>query len=49
MDLGPADESYDLRFLDAMVPHHEGAVVMAKEVLQKSQRPEMKKLAKEII
>jgi uncharacterized protein (DUF305 family) len=49
MDLGPADQSFDLRFLDAMVPHHEGAVVMAKEVLQKSQRPEMKKLAKEII
>lgn len=49
MDLGPADESYDLRFLDAMVPHHEGGVVMAKEVLQKSQRPEVKKLAEEII
>ncbi len=49
MDLGPADADYDLRFVDAMIPHHEGAVVMAKEVLQKSQRPEMKKLAEAII
>jgi len=49
MDLGPANEEFDLRFIDAMIPHHEGAVVMAKEVLQKSQRPEMKKLANEII
>jgi uncharacterized protein (DUF305 family) len=49
MDLGPADESYDLRFIDAMTPHHEGAVIMAKEALQKSKRPEVKKLANEII
>lgn len=49
MDLGPADENYDLRFVDAMIPHHEGAIVMAKDVLQKSKRPELKKLATEII
>ncbi|MBW4672215.1 MAG: DUF305 domain-containing protein [Cyanomargarita calcarea GSE-NOS-MK-12-04C] len=49
MDLGPADANYDLRFIDGMIPHHEGAVVMAKEALQKSKRPEIKKLANEII
>jgi uncharacterized protein (DUF305 family) len=49
MDLGPADADYDLRFIDAMIPHHQGAVNMAKEVLNKSQRPEMKKLAQDII
>ena len=49
MDLGPADADYDLRFLDAMIPHHQGAVEMAQEVLSKSQRPEMKKLAQDII
>lgn len=49
MSLGVADDSYDLRFVDAMIPHHEGAVVMAKAVLEKSQRPELRKLAQEII
>ncbi|NJM77353.1 MAG: DUF305 domain-containing protein [Acaryochloridaceae cyanobacterium RU_4_10] len=49
MDLGPADTNLDLRFIDAMIPHHQGAVVMAKEALQKSKRPEIKKLAKNIL
>ncbi len=49
MDLGPADADYDLRFVDAMTPHHQGAVEMAKEALEKSQRPEIKKLAEDII
>ncbi|MCG9890146.1 MAG: DUF305 domain-containing protein [Thermosynechococcaceae cyanobacterium MS004] len=49
MDLGPADADLDLRFIDAMTPHHEGAVVMAKDAQQKSKRPEIQKLAAEII
>jgi uncharacterized protein (DUF305 family) len=49
MDLGPVDADFDLRFIDAMIPHHEGAVIMAKEVLTKSQRPELKKMAQAII
>jgi uncharacterized protein (DUF305 family) len=49
MDLGPADETFDLRFIDAMIPHHEGAVLMAQEALQKSNRPEIKQLAEGII
>ena len=49
MDLGPADAELDLRFIDAMTPHHQGAVVMAKEAQQKSKRPEIKKLAADII
>jgi uncharacterized protein (DUF305 family) len=49
MSLGPKDENFDLRFLDGMTPHHEGAVVMAQEALQKSQRPEIKQLAQAII
>jgi uncharacterized protein (DUF305 family) len=47
--LGPADADYDHRFIDMMIPHHEGAVQMAKDALQKSQRPEIKKFAEEII
>jgi uncharacterized protein (DUF305 family) len=49
MDLGPADANFDLRFIDAMIPHHQGAVEMAKEAQQKSKRPEIKKLAADII
>ncbi|MBE9123282.1 DUF305 domain-containing protein [Tychonema sp. LEGE 07199] len=49
MDLGAADDQFDLRFLNAMIPHHEGALVMAQDALKKSKRPEMKKLSEEII
>ncbi len=49
MDVGPADANYDLRFLDSMIPHHQGALVMSQEVLTKSKRPELIKLAKGII
>ncbi|URR34779.1 DUF305 domain-containing protein [Thermosynechococcus sp. HN-54] len=49
MELGVSDENLDLRFIDAMILHHQGAVSMAKEAIQKSQRPEIKKLALEII
>lgn len=49
MDLGPKDETFDLRFIDAMIPHHEGAVIMAQEALQKSSRPEIQQLAQAII
>jgi uncharacterized protein (DUF305 family) len=49
MDLGPADADYDLRFIDAMIPHHEGAVTMAQDMLAKTDRPELKKLAQTIL
>ena len=41
MDVGPADANYDLRFIDSMIPHHQGALAMAQEVLEKSKRPEL--------
>lgn len=49
MDLGAADANYDLRFIDAMTLHHQGAVKMAKEAAQKSERSEIKQLASTII
>jgi uncharacterized protein (DUF305 family) len=49
MDVGPANANYDLRFLDSMIPHHQGALVMAEEVLKKSKRPELITLAKSIL
>ncbi|MBD1400506.1 DUF305 domain-containing protein [Pelovirga terrestris] len=49
MDMGPADETYDLRFIDGMIVHHQGAVEMAEEALLKSIRPEIRQLAEAII
>ncbi|MDZ8079687.1 MAG: DUF305 domain-containing protein [Nostoc sp. DcaGUA01] len=48
-DLGAADAEFDLRFINAMIPHHEGAVKMAQDALAKSKRPQIKQLAQEII
>ena len=42
-------QTYDLEFIKQMIPHHEGAVVMAEEALQKSQKLEIKALANAII
>jgi uncharacterized protein (DUF305 family) len=49
MDLGGADDEFDLRFINAMIPHHEGAVVMAEDLQNKSNRPELQTLAEAII
>jgi len=49
MDLGPADDTYDLRFIDGMIIHHDGAVEMAREAQLKSQRPEVLALADAVI
>lgn len=43
------DKDFDLAFIDMMTPHHVGAVTMAKEALQKSEKPEIKTLAGQII
>jgi uncharacterized protein (DUF305 family) len=45
------DESilYDQRFLQAMISHHEGAIHMAEEALQMSEREEIRTLSEEII
>jgi uncharacterized protein (DUF305 family) len=47
--LGGADSNYELRFIDMMIPHHEGAVMMAKNAEKNASRPELKKLAAQII
>lgn len=39
----------DLEFIKEMIPHHQGAVAMANEALQKSQKNEIKMLANGII
>ena len=55
MDISPdhmqkmTGAAFDRMFVDMMIPHHEGALTMAGDALAKSQRPEVKKLAQEII
>ena len=39
----------DVDFVQGMIPHHQGAVDMAKIVLQYGSDPEIKKIAQEII
>jgi uncharacterized protein (DUF305 family) len=39
--LGPADETVDLRFLNALIAHHEAGILMTKEIRTKSSRAEV--------
>ncbi|MES2642484.1 MAG: DUF305 domain-containing protein [Myxococcota bacterium] len=47
--LGPETASSDRMFLEMMVPHHEGAVDMARIALERAEHPEIKSLAESII
>ena len=48
-DLGPADSTYDDRFIDMMIPHHQGAIAMARDAREKAQHPELRALADSMI
>ena len=41
--------SYDIRWIDAMISHHEGAIDMANDALKKSQNPDIINLCNAII
>jgi uncharacterized protein (DUF305 family) len=41
--------AFDVRFIDAMIPHHEGAITMAEAALTKAQHTEIRQMAQEII
>lgn len=46
---GKTGDEFDKAFLDDMIIHHQGAVDMAQLVLKNSKRPELIKLANDII
>jgi uncharacterized protein (DUF305 family) len=46
---GKTGDAFDKEFLSQMIVHHEGAVAMAQQVLAQSKRPELLKLAQDII
>lgn len=48
MDLGRADRTLDLRYVNAMIAHHRGAMLVAEQAT-KSERAEVKNLAEAIL
>jgi uncharacterized protein (DUF305 family) len=48
-ELGPKDTNYEQRFMDIMIEHHEGAIMMAKDALKNANKPELIQMAKDII
>lgn len=48
MDFGPADAFVDKRYLEAMIAHHRGAVLLAQQIETKTNRDELKALSTEI-
>lgn len=49
MEVGEGDQPFDLRFIDAMISHHEGAIAMAQEALASAENEEIRLLAQAII
>jgi uncharacterized protein (DUF305 family) len=46
---GLKENGFDLEFIDQMIPHHEGAVTMAKDLLTRDAHPELRELAENIV
>ena len=42
-------EPFDKAFIDAMIPHHQSAIEMAKVAYQESENPQIKELAQNIV
>lgn len=40
---------FDRAFIDMMVPHHQGAIAMARQLLRKGEQPGLRKMADDII
>jgi uncharacterized protein (DUF305 family) len=44
-----AGEEFDRMFLSMMIPHHEGAVAMARDALSKAEHAEVKRFAQQLV
>lgn len=49
MNLGLADRTFDLRYINAMIAHHRGAMLLAEQLGKNTARPEMQALAQDIL
>lgn len=49
MSLGRANRTFDLRYINAMIAHHRGAMLLAEQLAQNTTRPEMRTLAENIL
>jgi uncharacterized protein (DUF305 family) len=47
MGLGQSDRTLDLRYLNAMIAHHRGAMLLAEQARDVTKRPELQDLARE--
>jgi uncharacterized protein (DUF305 family) len=46
---GAAPADPDVAFIEMMIPHHQGAVAMSRELLETTKRPELQQFARNII
>lgn len=49
MSLGQADRTFDLRYVNAMIAHHRGAMLLAEQLGKNTARPEMQTLSQNIL
>ncbi|HXF61047.1 MAG TPA: DUF305 domain-containing protein [Caldilineaceae bacterium] len=49
MEIAEGEEPFDLRFIDAMISHHQGAIAMAQAALTSAQHDEIRQMAQDII
>lgn len=49
MTLGRADRTFDLRYVNEMISHHRGAMLLAEQLKNGTTRPELKGLAEDIL
>ena len=49
MSLGRADRTFDLRYINTMIAHHRGAILLAEQLGKNTARPELKELSENIL